>query len=126
MPGIIPHVIAGCAMFIIGRYYYRSYFDIENKTKKLLILAFVCLSFSLIPDFSLGIHYTMHIFSRCTAMYYHKFIHVALIPIAIAALLIIYLVNPKRKPIWIMGLWSIILHIAMDFFYYTETESILI
>ena len=121
MPGILPHVIAGCAMFIIGRYYYRSYFDGDNKTKKLLLLAFVCLSFSFIPDFFLGIYYTTHILSRCTLIPYHNFTHAALIPIAIVALLIIYLINPKGKPVWVMGLWSIIIHIAMDFFIPVES-----
>lgn len=121
MPGILPHIIAGFTMFIIGRYYYRGYFDVDNKIKKLLLLAIVCLSFSLIPDLFLGIHYTTYIFSRRTLMPYHNFTHVALIPIAIVGLLILYLINPKRKPVWIMGLWSIILHIAMDFFIHTES-----
>ena len=119
MPGILSHVIAGCTMFIIGRYYYRGYFDGDNKTKKLLLLAVVCLSFSFIPDFFLGIYYTTHIFSRCTIMPYHNFTHVALIPIAIVGLLIIYLVKPKRKPVYVMGFWSIILHIVMDFYIHT-------
>ena len=120
MPGILTHIIASCTTFIIGRYYYRSYFNSDNKTNKLLLLAVVCISFSLIPDFFLGIHYITHIFSKCIIMSYHNFTHVALIPIAIVSLLIIYLVNPKRKPIWVMGLWSIILHIVMDFFIYKE------
>ena len=121
MPGILSHLIAGCTMFFIGRYYYHSYFEGDTKTKELLILAVVCISFSFIPDIFLGIHYTTHIFSRCTMMPYHKFIHVALIPIVIVALLIIYLINPKRKPILAMGLWAIILHIVMDSFIYTKS-----
>ena len=124
MPGLLPHLIAGCAMFIIGRYYYRSYFDSDNKIKKLLLLAVVCLSFSFIPDFFLIIYYTTHILSKATLIPYHNFTHVILIPIAIVGLLIIYLVNPKRKPIWIMGLWSIILHLTMDSF--IRTYSFLI
>ena len=121
MPGILPHLIAGCTMFIIGRYYYHSYFEGDNKTKELLILAVVCISFSFLPDIFLGIHYTTHIISRNTAMPYHIFTHAALIPIAIVALLIIYLINPKRKPILVMGLWAIILHIIMDSFIHTKS-----
>ena len=116
MPGILSHMIAGCAMVIIGRYYYRSYFEGDNKTKKLLLLVVVCLSFSFLPDFLLGIHYTTHIFSRSTILPYHVLIQYYLIPITIVGLVVIYLVNPKRKPVWIMGLWAIILHIAMDLF----------
>ena len=122
MPGILSHVVAGCAMFIVGRYYYRSYFDGDNKTKERLLLTFVCLSFSFIPDFFLGIYYTTHILPKCTFIPYHNFTHVALIPVAIVGLLILtYLVKTKRKSIWVMGLWSILLHIAMDFFIHTES-----
>jgi hypothetical protein len=120
MPGILPHLIAGCVMSIIGRYYYNSYFKGDNKTNKLLILIVVCISFSFLPDIFLGIHYTIHIFSRCTMMPYHVFIHTALIPISIVALSVIYLINPKNKPIYIVGFWAIILHLLMDFFINTR------
>ena len=124
MPGFLPHVIAGCAIFIIGRNYYHSYFERKNKNKELLILAFVCISFSFIPDIYLGIHYTTHILSRNAAMPYHIFTHAALFPIAIIALIIIYLINPKRKPILVIGFWAIILHLIMDFF--IDTGGLLI
>jgi hypothetical protein len=34
MPGIIPHLIAVSMMFIIGRYYFKGYFDPVNKSNK--------------------------------------------------------------------------------------------
>jgi len=117
MPGLLPHLIAGCAMFIIGRYYFKSYFDGDDKIKERLILAVVCLLFSIIPDFFLGIHYTTHIWSRCTLMPYQKLTHLVLFPVAIAGLFILtYLIKTKRKPVWIMGLWSIIVHLTVDLF----------
>lgn len=126
MPGPIPHLIAGCTLFVIGRYYYRSYFD-DNTNDKLL-LAIVCIIFSFIPDIFLiiyyssfipniflGIDFTSNIFSKDMFKPYHNLSHLVLYPVAIAGLIIVrYVVNPKRKPIWIMGLWAIIVHLTMD------------
>jgi hypothetical protein len=120
MPGILPHLIVGCTIFIIGRFYYYDYFKGDNKTKELIILAIICISFSFIPDIYLGLHYTTHIISRKTAMPYHVSTQAALFPIAIVALIIIYFTNLKRKPIFVMGFWAIILHIIMDSFINTE------
>ena len=115
MPGFFPHLIAGCVMFIIGRYYYKSYFD--GKTKEQLLLAVVCLSFSSIPDFPLGLYYMFHILSFEVLVQYHSFLHIIISPIAIAILLILkYRVDTKRESIWFMGLWCIVLHIVMDLF----------
>lgn len=116
MPGLSIHLIAGYTLLLIGRYYYRNYFT-DDKTKELLLLAAVCLFFSIIPDFYLGIYYATHIFPRETLIPYHNLTHLVLFPVTIIGLLILgFLINTKRKPIWIMGLWAIILHITMDFF----------
>ena len=119
MPGLLPHLIAGCTIFIIGKYYYRKYFYGDNKIKKLLFLAVVCLSFSFFPDFFLIIYYTTYILPKCQLIIYHNFIHIVFIPIAIVGLLVLYILNPKSKPIWIMGFWSIIFHLLMDYFIHT-------
>ena len=117
MSGAIPDLIAGSAMFFIGRYYFKNYFDGDHKKKERLILAAVCLSFSLIPDFFLGIYYTTHILPFDFLKPFHIFSHLIFSPIAIAVLLILkYLVDTKREPVWIMGLWCVVLHIAMDLF----------
>ena len=117
MPGVFVHLIAGSAMFFIGRYYFKNYFDGKHKKKERLLLAAVCMSFSLIPDFFLGIYYTTHILPFDFLVKYHIFAHLIFSPIAIAVLLILkYLVNTNRDPVWIMGLWCVVLHIAMDLF----------
>jgi len=117
MPGAIPHLIAGSAMFIIGRYYYRSYFDGDNKFKEKILLAVVCLSFSILPDFFLLIYYTTHILPFFTFLPFHDFLHIIFSPIAILVLLILkFKVNAKREPIWIMGIWCIIIHLIIDLF----------
>jgi len=117
MPGVIVHLIAGSAMFFIGRYYFKNYFDGGHKKKERLLLAAVCLSFSLIPDLFLGIYYTTHILSFDFLVPYHTFTHFIFSPIAIAVLLILkYLVNINREPVWVMGLWCVVLHIVMDLF----------
>jgi len=117
MPGALPHLIAGCAMYITGRYYFRSYFDGDDKVKERLLLLFICLSFSLIPDFLLVIYYTTHVLPLEILFPYHDFVHIIAGPIAIVALLILkYGVDIERKPVWIMGMWSILLHITMDLF----------
>ena len=117
MPGVFVHLMTGSAMFFIGRYYFKNYFDDEHKKKERLLLGAVCLSFSLIPDFFLGIYYTTHILPFDFLVEYHIFSHLIFSPIAIAILLILkYLVNTNREPVWIMGLWCVVLHIVMDLF----------
>jgi hypothetical protein len=116
MPGFLPHVLAGCTMFIIGRVYYNSYFKSNNKTSDIFLLVVICVSFSIIPDFFLGIYYTTHALPKSVFLTYHDFISKILIPISFIALLILYFINVKRKPLWIMGFWCIILHILMDLF----------
>ena len=115
MPGVLLHLIAGCAMFFIGRYYFESYFDGDGKTNERLLLVIVCLLFSCAPDFFLGAYYTTHVLPFNILVRYHSFLHVIISPTAIAILLILkYRVDIKREPIWAMGLWCLVLHIAMD------------
>jgi len=117
MAGLIPHLIAGCALFLIGRYFYRAYFEGDDKTKKQIGLAIVCLALSIIPDIFLGTYYTTHILSFDTLMPYQIFAHFILIPIAIVILaLLIFRLDTKRKPIWIMGIAALALHFVMDLF----------
>jgi len=116
MPGAIPHLIAGFSMIGIGRYYFKSYFDDDYKSKKLKLLVFTCLLFSFIPDFVLIIYYTTYILPFNTMCSYHTLVHLFLVPITIVLLFAIkYKTEIKSKPIWIMGMWSILLHITMDF-----------
>ena len=115
MPGALPHLIAGCTMYIIGRYYFKSYFDKNNKTKEKLLLAVVCLSFSFIPDVFAIIYHTTYILPFGILIQYHILAHLIFTPTAITILLILkYRVDTKKGPIWIMGLWCILLHIIMD------------
>ncbi len=115
MPGFIPHLMAGCAMFIIGRYYFRDYFDGSDKIKERLFLAVVCILFSFIPDIFLIVYYSTHLVSFETVLPCHELSHVLWGPIAIASLLIIkYGIQTKREPIWLMGFWSIVIHMIMD------------
>ncbi len=111
MPGLIPHLIAGTALYFIGIFCYRSYFKENNK----LLLAFVCFSFSLLPDLFLGLYYTTHLLSFETLLPYHVFTHLILTPIAIIIFTILLLrFDTKRKPIWIIGIAALIVHIVMD------------
>jgi len=117
MPGFFPHLIAGFALFLSGRFIFRSYFEEKNKTKDSFILLIVCLVFTFIPDMFLIIYYVVHLLPFRTLVNYHIFTHLIIIPIAIVALIIInFLTDIKRKPIWTMGLISIIVHIIMDLF----------
>jgi len=117
IPGAIPHLIAASAMFIVGRYYFKNYFDGYDKTKERFLLAVVCISFSFLNDFGLIIYYATHILPFETFLQYHDFVFLISGPIAIGGLVMLkFWGNVKRKPIWIMGLWCILLHIVMDLF----------
>ncbi|MCJ7572541.1 MAG: hypothetical protein MUO82_11825 [Candidatus Thermoplasmatota archaeon] len=116
MPGAIPHIIAGFALFIIGRYYFKDYFNENDKSIKLFLLAFACISFSIIPDFPLIIYYLTYAWSSICDIYpYHDLLHIILFIIAFFGLFVIkFFSHIKIKPIWIMGMWAILLHITMD------------
>jgi len=47
MPGVIPHLVAGFAMFFVGWLYFRKYFADEKASEKLLLLV-VCSVFNCI------------------------------------------------------------------------------
>ncbi len=113
MSGLIPHLIAGSALYLVGIYYYKTFFK-ENNIKKLQ-LALICLTFSLIPDVFLGIFYTTNLSSFQTLLPYHVFAHLIITPIAIGIFIVLlFRVDKKRKPIWIIGIWALLLHIIMD------------
>jgi Na+/melibiose symporter-like transporter len=117
MPGVIPHLIAGSALYFIGRYSFRSYFQNDQKYNKRFLLLVVCILFSLLPDFFLGIYYISHLEPKKTLMPYQIFTHHALTPIVCGVLLLLIVrFDTKRKPIWIMGIGALILHIIMDLF----------
>ncbi len=118
MPGAIPHITAAFTLFIIGRYYFKNYFTENNKYKKLLLLGFTCLLFSTIPDIFLIIYYITNTFSWtsfCAIVPYHNLMHIILFIIGFFGLIFIkFFTNIKSKPIWIMGMWALLLHITMD------------
>jgi len=117
MPGAIVHLITGCMMFFIGRYYFKSYFDGKDKLKEKILLAIVCITFTFIPDFFLITYYSTHIVSFQMLVPYHELLHILCFPIAITSLITLkYVVNTKRTLIWIMGSWCILLHLTMDLF----------
>lgn len=111
MPGIITHTITGILLSVIGRFYFKNYF--ESEYKKQIILVITCLLFSILPDIFLGAYYTTHILSYEILVPYHTITHIAFTPIAFF-ILILMRVDTKRKPFWAMALWSIIFHLAMD------------
>jgi membrane-bound metal-dependent hydrolase YbcI (DUF457 family) len=116
MATVLPHFFAGLAMFIIGRSFYKEYFEEKDNFKEHLFLLFVCLSFSFLPDIILIAHYTTKVSSYATLSPYHTIIHIIIVPTSIMLLIILkYKIEVKREPIWIMGLWSLILHVIMDF-----------
>ena len=117
MPGIIPHLLVGISFFLIGEYYYKYLSKIEIKKVNHLLLLSVCLIFSLIPDFPLGLYYIFHILSYKILLEYHCFLHQIITPISLIILLILaFLKKTKRTPIWILGMICILFHILMDYF----------
>jgi hypothetical protein len=117
MAGLIPHLIAGSILYLFGRYYYRTYFEKDQKTQRHVFLAIICVVLSIIPDIFLGTYYTTHILSFHTLMPYQIFTHYVLIPLGILFLgLLAFLFDTKRKPLWSMGIWALVLHYIMDLF----------
>lgn len=115
MPGAITHIIAGFSLSIIGIYYYKSYFNDENKYKKILFITFICIAFSIIPDIFLITYYITNLFTFCTFIPYHDALHRILFVAAIIGLIFIHFSSKiKNKPIWTMGMFALILHFIID------------
>ena len=115
MPGALPHISAGVALFIIGIIYFKGYLAEEKNCKRLFYLLFVCLFFSIIPDFFLIIYYIGHVSTFCSILPYHNMLHIIFFVFSIVFLLILnFLINIKSKPIWTIGMLCVIVHITMD------------
>ena len=115
MPGFIPHFVAANAMFLIGSYYIQNYTDLVLTKKKHVLLYAVCLFSSIIPDFPLALYYAFHIGSFEVLVHPHAFLHYIISPIAVVFFIMLNYVYPvKNKPIWIIGILCILLHIMMD------------
>jgi membrane-bound metal-dependent hydrolase YbcI (DUF457 family) len=116
MPGAVIHLATGSILYVIGRISFRTFFKGDQKLKKELLLVAVCLLFSILPDFFLGIYYLTHLEPESVLMRYQEFSHLILTPVAIGVLIPIILLDKKRRPIWLMGAIALILHIIMDLY----------
>jgi hypothetical protein len=117
MPGLIPHLIAGSILYLIGRLLFSAYFKGEQKLKNEILLAIICITCSILPDFFLGIYYLTHLEPFHVLLPFQIFTHFILTPIATGVLfLLASLFDTKRKPLWIMGALALVLHIIMDVF----------
>lgn len=115
MPGAIPHIIAGLSLFIISKYYFKNYINEKNKYLKLFLLLFTCLTFSIIPDFFLIIYYTTYLYPFNYILTYHNLLHLILFLTALITLIFFRnFLKIKNKPILIIGISAILLHITMD------------
>jgi len=115
MPGIIPHLLAGAGMFLIGEFYFHYKSKITHPSVDHVLLLGVTLFFSLFPDFPLGLYYVFNLYSRQILMEYHNLLHILVTPLSLAGLIIIrYVVKTKKEPIWIMGIICILIHVTMD------------
>jgi membrane-bound metal-dependent hydrolase YbcI (DUF457 family) len=116
MPGLIPHLIAGSALYLIGRYSFRKYFDGAQKSTERFLLLFICLLFSIIPDAFLGIYYATNLLPFETLLPHHITTHLIITPIAFVFFLLLIIIDSKRKPIWFLGICAVVVHIIMDQF----------
>jgi Na+/melibiose symporter-like transporter len=113
MPGVLPHLFAGTVLYLFGKFIFKDYFI--KKPDDLFFLAVVCLLTSILPDVSLGIYYFTHILSFETLKEYHNLVHFIFSPIAFIILFIpIFWKGLSKRPIWIMGLLAIGIHVVMD------------
>ncbi|MDG6219564.1 MAG: hypothetical protein QCI00_09020 [Candidatus Thermoplasmatota archaeon] len=115
MPGFIPHFIAGNAMFFLGSYYIQHHTQLEYTKKNMLLLYIICIGCSIIPDFPLALYYGLHVGSFEALVKPHAFFHFIISPLAVLFFIILDLFHPvKKRPLWIIGILCIILHIIMD------------
>jgi hypothetical protein len=115
MAGVLLHSIAGTALYGVGRFYYAEYFTKKPAVTQNLLLAVICVFFSVGPDIFLGTYYITHLVSYETLLPYHIFTHFILLPEGIIVFTLLgFILDTKRKPYWIMGLCALLLHFLMD------------
>ena len=114
MPGVFAHLIAGNAMFLIGTVILQ-FSSIPSSTKNILLLYGVCIFSSIIPDFFLSMYFVFHVDSYQNLLVFHNELHHIVSPLATVIFVILSGLNViKKKAIWIMGPFCIILHVIMD------------
>lgn len=117
MPGVLPHLLAGTILYFIGRYAFRSYFEGAQKRNERILLLFVCLFFSIIPDVFLGLYYVLGLSTFKELLPYHVMFHQIVTPLTIGVFVaLILVIDRKRTPTWLMGILSVLVHIIMDHF----------
>ncbi len=117
MPGIIPHLIAGTCMFLVGEYYLHYKAKDQHPPRDHILLLGGTLFFSLFPDFPLGLYYIFNLAPREVLMQYHIVLHAIITPIALTIFVIVaFFVKSKRKSFWLVGILCILIHIVMDAF----------
>ena len=117
MPGIIPHLIAGVGFYLIGQTYYKYASKKKLNNDDHVLLIGVCLSFSLIPDFPLGLYYIFNLQPIKFLLEYHIFLHQIITPISLIILGgLFFLRKNKRAPIFMLGMICIIVHVVMDLY----------
>lgn len=117
MPGFIPHFIAGNAMFLIGSFVIQNYTQLELSRKQHVLFYLICITASIIPDFPLALYYGFHIGSYDLLLQPHATLHYIISPLAVFFFIMLNFIFPvKNKPIWIVGILCILLHIVLDSF----------
>ena len=61
MPGAIPHIIAGTAMFLLVKHRYIDHFSGSDGNREQYILFIVCIFCSFLPDTPLSLYYIGHV-----------------------------------------------------------------
>ena len=117
MPGIIPHLATGVGFYLIGEVYYKYASKKKINTGDHVLLLGVCLIFSLIPDFPLGLYYIFNLQPKEVLLEYHVFLHQIITPISLIILgVLFFLRKNKRAPIFMLGMICIIVHVIMDLY----------
>jgi membrane-bound metal-dependent hydrolase YbcI (DUF457 family) len=115
MPGIIPHLIGGGIIYVLGRYYYKDSFSNNLRLMYQLEIFGIILFLSLLPDIFLGVYYLTHILPKSILHTYHDYLHVVLLLIVIGGFLIVIdQKDLKNRPYIITGLSAITIHILLD------------
>jgi hypothetical protein len=117
MPGVLTHLTAGIIIFAFSSLILKKIYNEKYTRLNLFLLGGVCIVFSIVPDFPLGLYYALGLFSYDSLLEYHILVHKIISPVAIVGFLLLrFSVNMKREFIWEIGIFCIIVHVVMDMF----------
>lgn len=116
MPGVLVHIIAACIISILAVLYYHDH-RISKRAKLLPLMVFLIFWFSVFPDVFLALYYVFGVSDFFTMVQPHMIVHLLFFGVSVVAVVLLkFVVDVPKEPLFVMVFVSMVVHVVMDFF----------